>query len=167
MHTQLKSRFRIILFGVVALGMFVYLLGAGSLPSVHAQGAEGPTPSVDKVIPGTFGKKSPADNGTLPANSKVTFEWEASANVNNYYFCFDQNNDDRCEGPWYWSDNTDFTINLSGQELAPGTTYYWQVMSCSSGDPKPSGCIEANSGVWWSFKIARVYKIYLPLIRAH
>jgi hypothetical protein len=32
-------------------------------------------------------------------------------------------------------------------------------MACTSGDPKPSGCIEANNGVWWSFKVSP-YNVY-------
>jgi hypothetical protein len=153
MYKQFKSRFRIIPYGVVALGIFV-LLGAGSLTVAYAQGALYATPPGVNVVPGTFVKISPVNNTTFSAGSQVTLAWGTSTNATNYYFCFDQTNNDRCDGSWHWSDNTDFTINLAGADLAPGSTNYWQVMACSSGDPKPSGCIEANNGVWWYFNMS-------------
>jgi len=161
MHTQFKSRFRIIPYGLVALGMFV-LLGAGSLPTAYAQGALDATPPGDNVLPAAFTKTSPMDNTTFSAVSAVTLEWGISTNATNYYFCFDQTNNNRCDGSWYWSDDTDFTINKTGADLKPGSTNYWQVMACSSGNPKPSGCIEANNGVWWSFKMK--YAVFFPLV---
>jgi hypothetical protein len=143
------------------LGAFVFLIGASNLPAAHAQAAWTPTPTnaitgqVVVVYPDYFEKKSP-DSGTTIHGTAVTLAWEASTHSPEYYLCYDQNNDDRCEGTWYWSDNTDFTINSTGQALDQGTTYYWQVMACTKGDPKPSGCIEADDGEWWSFTLAPV-----------
>ncbi|MCX6034407.1 MAG: hypothetical protein NTV38_05440, partial [Chloroflexi bacterium] len=162
MCTQFKSRFRIIPYGVVALGMFV-LLGAGSLTAAYAQGALDATPPGDNVVPGTFAKTSPVNNTTFSAGSQVTLAWGTSTNATNYYFCFDQTNNDRCDGSWHWSGNTGFTINATGADLAPGSTNYWQVMACSSGDPKPSGCIEANNGVWWSFNMSVAFTKTSPV----
>jgi hypothetical protein len=114
-------------------------------------------------VPGTFGKVSPVNNTTFSAGSPVTLAWGISTNATYYYYCFDEINNDRCDGSWHWNDNTDITINTTGTDLAPGSTNYWQVMACSSGDPRPSGCIEANNGVWWYFKISAVFTKKSPL----
>jgi hypothetical protein len=134
----------------------IALLAAGSLPAAHAQG---PTPPGDLVLPLAFAKITPTNNTTVPAGSQVTLVWETSTNAKNYYFCIDATNDSHCDGTWFWSDNTDYSINITGEDLLPGTTYYWQAMACTSGDPKPSGCIEANGGVWWALKVSP-YVVY-------
>jgi len=153
MDTLFKFRFRISLFGRVTIGLLV-LLAMGIQPTVHAQGISDPIPPGDQVVPGAFLKGSPVNNTTFPAGSAVTLAWGTSTNATNYYYCFDKTNDKNCGSIWYWNDNTDITINATGGDLEPGATYYWQVMACSSGDPKPSGCIEANGGTWWSFKVS-------------
>ncbi len=153
MHTQFNSRFRIILYGALALGLFV-LFGAVSLPAAQAQGSSDPTPPGVLVVPLAFGKQLPAKNATFPPGSPVTLAWDTSTHATNYFFCYDKTNDNHCDGTWYWNDNTDITINVTGRDLDAGATYYWQAMACTSGDPRPSGCIEADYGEWWSFKIS-------------
>ena len=156
MHTISHSQIRKILTGLLLLGFFVFLVGAANLPVAHAQGASDPTPIVGKVMPGSFHKNTPSDGSTNAAGSPVTLSWGASTNSPKYYFCFDRSNDKICESSWYWNDDTNFTLNNGSNLLDPGATYYWQVMACTTGDPKPSGCIQADGGEWWSFTIAPV-----------
>ncbi len=152
-HTQIRKA----LYGLMLLGVLAFTMGAGNLPAAHAQGnSDPPTPFVEQVMPGDFEKDSPADGTTFSAGSKVTLAWETSEDATAYYFCYDQDNDDRCGDEWYWSDDTDYSLNVTGEDLDVGATYYWQAMACTKGDPKPSGCREADGGEWWSFTIAAV-----------
>jgi len=45
----------------------------------------------------------------------------------------------------YWNDNTSFTINKGAPWLLDtGSTYYWQVWTCTTAIRNPPGCLEAN-----------------------
>ncbi len=151
MNTKRNARIRKVFYGLVIAGMLIALLGAGGLPAAHAQEGEFPTLPPDKVMPGGFEKDEPDDGATFSATSPITLSWDSSSHADRYFFCYDTTDNDRCDSGWYWSDDTNFTINATHEDLAAGVTYYWQAMACTSGDPKPSGCYEADDGDWWSF----------------
>jgi hypothetical protein len=94
------------------------------------------------VVHPAFNKTAPA-NGATNEPPTVTFSWGASPSATSYAFCVDTSNNDTCDTSWMPAGA--MTSGAIGN-LAPSTTYYWQVRSMS-----PTGITEANEGVWRSF----------------
>jgi hypothetical protein len=153
MSTISHAQIRKALYGLMLLGVFVFLIGASNLPAAHAQAAWTPTPtsaitgSVGYAIPNSFEKKSP-DSGTTIQGTTVTLEWYSTTVITGYYHCVDKTDNNVCDNNvWIYNDDTNRTLT----NLEPGSTYYWQVMACNH-----DACIGADDGDWWSFTIAPV-----------
>ncbi|MCE7979759.1 MAG: hypothetical protein DYG89_01090 [Caldilinea sp. CFX5] len=97
--------------------------------------------------PGAFNKTYPSSNATnVPVSINLT--WNASAGASYYLICVDTTTDLLCNG---LGDNTNFTrVNGTSYSinLAPGTTYSWQVRAVGA-----NGVWTAadGSGQWGSF----------------
>ena len=90
---------------------------------------------------GEFDKSSPF-HGTDDLPLSFILDWEVSENATSYVYCYDDSDDDECDGTWQPAGaNTEITI----AGLAWDTTYYWQVRA------NGTGFIDANNGAWWSF----------------
>lgn len=92
--------------------------------------------------PGDFAKLSPVDDATgVPFTTILS--WGESAGATSYEYCFDDINNNACDGSWV-NAGAHFTATISG--LYENVTYYWQVRSLST-----SGSTPADGGVWWAF----------------
>ncbi|MFN8496040.1 MAG: HEAT repeat domain-containing protein [Caldilineaceae bacterium] len=97
--------------------------------------------------PATFNKTYPGNNATgVPTSINLT--WDASAGASYYLVCIDTTADFLCNG---LGDNTNFT-RVDGTSyfvnLAPGTTYSWQVRAVgANGNWTPGN----GAGQWWGF----------------
>jgi hypothetical protein len=74
------------------------------------------------VLPGAFGKSSPA-NAATGLSLTPTVSWDTSSGATSYEYCYDTTNDNACTTWINAGANT--SAGLSG--LTAGTTYYWQV----------------------------------------
>lgn len=88
--------------------------------------------------PAAFGKTAPADGAVL---HNTGLSWEASAGADYYEYCYDNTDDDTCNGAWL--DNSTGT-NVYMLQLAIDADYYWQVRAVNSG-----GTTYADGGAWW------------------
>jgi len=96
------------------------------------------------VMPGAFGKTSPAD-GIGGRVITQALSWSASSNATAYEYCIDTTPGTTCDSAAGWvSTGTSRVVVPSG--ILRGTTYYWQVRAVNA-----FGSTEANSGTWWSF----------------
>lgn len=101
---------------------------------------------VDVVPPGAFNKLSPP-NGAVSQPLTVTLSWQVSARATRYEYCYDTDNNNKCDGNWVSVSGTSATT----PPLKPGTPYYWQVNAINA-----AGNRMANSGAWWSFRTKNV-----------
>ena len=96
------------------------------------------------VMPGAFGKTSPAD-GVGGQSTSQSLTWSAASDATSYEYCIDATPGTTCDSVAGWvSTGTNLSVNTSG--LLRGTTYYWQVRAVNL-----YGSTDANSGTWWSF----------------
>ncbi len=93
------------------------------------------------AAPGEFDKSSPF-HGTDDLPLSFILDWGVSDNATSYVYCYDESDDDECDGTWQPA-GTDTEITIGG--LAWDTTYYWQVRA------NGAGFKDANNGAWWSF----------------
>lgn len=98
--------------------------------------------------PGPFNKTYPINNATgVPTSINLT--WNASAGASYYLLCIDTTADLLCNG----ADNHANFTRVNGTSyyinLAPGTTYSWQVRAMgANGNWTPGN----GSGQWWLFR---------------
>ncbi|MFZ5879909.1 MAG: S-layer homology domain-containing protein, partial [Chloroflexota bacterium] len=98
---------------------------------------------LDKPL--AFNKTSPTNGaGGLPSNPTLT--WGASTGASSYSYCYDDSDDDDCDGEWL-NNGTSTSKTLGG--LNSGT-YYWQVRADNT-----HGSVFANGGsaAWWQFTV--------------
>jgi hypothetical protein len=132
-----------------------------ALPAAQSRAGVAPTPDlmekdpVESALPLSFYKRAPANGETVPA-ARVTLDWSsAGTGITGYYHCVDLANNDICDSnQWDWNDDTNRTL----LNLAPGSTYYWQVLACNN-----EACIGADNGAWWSFKTGLIFRMYMPV----
>ncbi len=79
------------------------------------------------VLPGSFGKSSPAANAANQAAS-LSLTWSPSAHTSIYEYCYDTSNDNACAT---WISGGTSTAAALGS-LISGSTYYWQVRAVNS-----------------------------------
>ena len=91
--------------------------------------------------PSMFGKVAPANNALIPASNQ-SLQWNSSVGANDYQYCFDTVNNNKCDTGWHGTYDTH--VQLTG--LLLGAKYYWQVRANNM-----AGTIYADNGVWWSF----------------
>ena len=116
-----------------------------TFPSSASNLVAGDTNSFDDVfVYDKLGKTAPADGATAVPLSP-TLSWQASASAASYEYCYSS-----IPGPCTkWNSvGSDTSVTLSG--LAANYTYYWQARAVN-----PGGVVEADNGIWWSFKIGR------------
>jgi len=153
MNKKSRFQYRKIVYGLLLLGFLVFLVGASSLASVHAQGGGVlvKDPPLLKVlgnsldVPANFAKLTPPNGSTLTTGNSVTMLWQPDGSGVFYYHCLDHTNNDKCDSNIYWYNN-DNNRTITG--LNTNSTYYWQVLACNS-----YGCRGANGGTWWSFNV--------------
>ena len=92
--------------------------------------------------PGAFNKSAPANASTSQPINGLALSWGASSNTSGYQYCY--NTAPTCLNNLWSSADTALTFTLNN--LAPSTTYYWQVRAWNDYDTT-----EANGGTWWSF----------------
>jgi NHL repeat len=92
-------------------------------------------------LPSFFGKIAPID-GAVGQPVSVTLSWQTSTDAASYEYCYDTTNNSACDGSWTSASATSALV--SG--LTPATVYYWQVRAVN-----PTGSLQANNNVWWSF----------------
>ncbi len=113
-----------------------------SIGSVYANG-DGAAFWTFTTRPGpvNFGKTSPAD-GEIGLSMSPGLFWQPSADATAYEYCYDTTDDDDCSS---WVENgTETSTALA--DLAPNTTYYWQVRALDA-----NGSTYGDHGDWWSF----------------
>ncbi len=93
-------------------------------------------------LPVNFKKTSPAKGAKRLRTNRVTLKWQAARGAASYQYCVDTIDDNQCNGSWVTTRGRFAYV----RNLAPGTTYYWQVRAVNSG-----GYTEANVGVWSRF----------------
>ena len=89
---------------------------------------------------GAFAKTSPA-NGAIVATT-VTLQWDVSAGATTYWVCLDKTNNNACDTAWL---TVGTAQSATFNDLAAGTTYYWQVEAQAGSTFTP-----ADNGVWRS-----------------
>jgi hypothetical protein len=102
--------------------------------------------------PGTFSKLSPADAAGNQAASP-TLSWQASPNATLYDYCYSTTHP--CSN---WIANGASTSAVLSR-LTPESTYYWQVRARND-----EATVEANGGKQWSFTVAKIFFVFLPLM---
>ena len=95
------------------------------------------------AIPGDFSKTSPVDHSVQLSNT-IALTWQSSTNAMTYEYCLDTTSEEDCS---LWVDNGAAT-SVELVDLAPDTSYYWQVRAVN-----PDGITYANGGKSWSFVI--------------
>ncbi len=126
------------------------LSGATYYWQVRARNAAGTTEASDgwwaftilAGLPQPFDKSTPAKNASAQPSS-LTLSWAASNGATSYEYCYDQTNNNACDGEAWISAQANTSVALSG--LLKGTTYYWQVRARNV-----VGTTEASDG-WWAF----------------
>jgi hypothetical protein len=99
------------------------------------------TLSGSSVAPGEFDKSSPFhQTDDLPLS--FTLDWGESENATSYVYCYDDSDDDECDGAWQPA-GTNTEVTIAGLDW--DTAYYWQVRA------NGTGFTDANNGAWWSF----------------
>ena len=72
--------------------------------------------------PDPFAKIGPLDQSS--GSDSLYLEWEPSGHFENYYVCFDTNDNNQCDAHWI---NVGNQTSYQPEDLALGFTYYWQV----------------------------------------
>lgn len=93
------------------------------------------------VLPGVFGKLSPAQNAAGQPINNTVLSWNISTNITGYSYCV-STSEAVCTGTWQPTTATSATVT----GLAYNTSYFWQVRAISTG-----GELHANGGTWWKF----------------
>jgi hypothetical protein len=93
--------------------------------------------------PGAFNKSAPVNNA-LKQSTDPTLKWGTSLGATSYEYCYDTIYNNTCDTSWANTTITSATLS----SLNFNTIYYWQVRAVNTG-----GTIEANAGVWWTFKV--------------
>lgn len=95
--------------------------------------------------PADFGKIYPQNEATLAPFPSIALQWEASAGADSYQICINiyYDNCSPYDGSWQSANSaTSFLVN----DLAPSTTYYWQVRATNVTDTT-----YADGYTTWSF----------------
>ena len=138
----MKRKSLLIVLLIVALLISVRSVSAGQLLVRRAAGSA--SVSAPAALPGPFNKNSPPDNSTQ--GSSVTLSWGASSGVANYKYCYDTQNNDKCDKKWV---KVGLNQSATVTGLKVGKTYYWTVVAKNS-----SGKTKSDNGVWWTFKVS-------------
>jgi hypothetical protein len=118
---------------------------------VHAQNLAGTTDAnagawwsftPQPVPPAAFNKASPV-TGAAGQPTDLLLSWSASSAAERYEYCLDTSANNACNTTWV---NAGFTTSIPLSNLAPATTYSWQVRAINGG-----GSTDANSSAWASF----------------
>lgn len=97
-----------------------------------------------KGLPAAFNKTAPK-NGAVNVALRPTLKWQAAARTVSFEYCIDTTNNDTCNTSWV-NVGTAKSKQLPAN-LAPNTTYFWQVRAINV-----QGTMPANNGVWFSFR---------------
>ena len=123
-----------------------------ALNNFGATYANGETPTwmfTTAPKPGAFHKSQPSSNEEVyipTEGAQKHFQWTGAENADGYYFCFDETNDNQCNGQ-------NWQIIPGGSQVDhyvtvyPAKTYYWQVMAYNSANYVTI----SDSGTWFSF----------------
>ncbi|GIV83252.1 MAG: hypothetical protein KatS3mg052_0259 [Candidatus Roseilinea sp.] len=96
--------------------------------------------------PAAFSKDAPLNGSFNLPTASLTLKWFAAAGATSYEVCAGTavNSCDAMPGNAWLNVGSALSYTLSN--LAPGTTYFWQVRAKNG-----SGTTPANGGVWWTF----------------
>lgn len=97
-------------------------------------------------LPANFVKGAPTNGAKNRSKKRLTITWGASKRAISYQYCVDTINDNECNTTWISTKKRNAVL----RNLAPQTTYYWQVRAVNAG-----GSVEASRGRWCRFTTGR------------